>query len=117
MRWRISDAKLAAQKEASYREANDSHHTVNLDYFHGGDHHEIPGYNPGAFRSDPQLGQGLHEIHSGSLSPQLRESLPFAEGREAGCRPSGSFSPSSHRSEAELESNQGMPPGYGEYYR
>lgn len=114
MRWRLSDGmKLEAQKGNTYREASDPQHTVNLGYFHTGDLHEIPGYNPGAFRSDPQLGEGLHQIHPATMS----ESVQFYGGRNAGSRPSGSFSPSSHHSEAALEEQQGMPAGYGDEYR
>ncbi|MGW6704736.1 hypothetical protein ACWGDE_07575 [Streptomyces sp. NPDC054956] len=116
MRWRL-DTKIGAQKETRRVEAEEPRHTVNLDYFHTGELHEIPGHRPGQFFSDPQINPALQRVPRELSGRPHNEEDQFEHGYEQTLRPAGTFSPSSRHSEASLQDSQGMPAGYGDYYR
>ncbi|MFJ8213247.1 hypothetical protein [Streptomyces sp. NPDC096033] len=93
-RWRLSDTKVDVQKETRHREAEETEHSVNTDYFNTPPLHEIYGHRPGVAFSDPQINPEVQKIHTSSL----HESAQFHDGRITGYRPAGSSSPSSRNS-------------------
>ncbi|GHI84135.1 hypothetical protein Sxan_14990 [Streptomyces xanthophaeus] len=113
MRWRLSDTKVDVQKETRHSEAEEPRHTVNLDYFHTGEVHEISGHHPGQFFSDPQINPALQRVPRELSGQPHNEEYQFEHSHEQALRPAGTFSPSSYRSEAALQRRSTCPRSSG----